>query len=146
MPVSAPTTDGYRTRAPGAQGLLDQPFALCLPDALKIKRGLGKWLLRRWLAEHLPEAQPLARKRGFTVPVGRWIARRASEIGPLVARSEAVRELCEPGAVERLFAAANERRAGRAAWTLLFYALWHRHHIERGALPPDTAAALAEGG
>jgi asparagine synthase (glutamine-hydrolysing) len=119
-------------------------FAFCLPDELKVRRGLGKWLLRRWLAEQLPQAQPLARKRGFTVPVARWIARRAGTIGPLVARSPAVREICRPEAVEALFAAAGQKRAGRAAWNLLFYALWHRRHIERMALPPDTAAALAD--
>jgi asparagine synthase (glutamine-hydrolysing) len=118
-------------------------LALRLPDALKIQRGLGKWLLRRWLADRLPQAQPLARKRGFTVPVGQWIARRAEAIGPLVARSAAVRELCRPEAVETLFAAAAQRRAGRAAWNLLFYALWHRRHVERVRLPSDTEAALA---
>ncbi len=121
-------------------------LAFCLPDALKVRRGLGKWLLRRWLADHLPEAQPLARKRGFTVPVARWIARRGEEIGPLGARSAGILEICRPEAVERLFAAAAHKRAGRAAWNLLFYALWHRHHIERMKLPPDTTAALAEPG
>jgi asparagine synthase (glutamine-hydrolysing) len=119
-------------------------LAFRLPDELKIRRGLGKWLLRRWLSEHLPQAQPLARKRGFTVPVARWIARRAEAIGPLVAHSPAVREICRPDAVENMFAAAGQRRAGRASWTLLFYALWHRHHIERRTLPPDTLAALAD--
>jgi asparagine synthase (glutamine-hydrolysing) len=121
-------------------------LAFRLPDELKIRCGLGKWILRRWLAEELPQAQPLARKHGFTVPVGRWIAERAKTIGPLVARSPAVRELCRPDAVESLFAAATQRRAGRAAWNLLFYALWHRRHIERVPLPPDTTAALAEAG
>jgi asparagine synthase (glutamine-hydrolysing) len=118
-------------------------LAFRLPDQLKVCRGLGKWILRRWVAEHLPQAQPLARKRGFTVPVGKWIARRAEVIGPLVARSPAVREICRPDAVENLFAMAAQKRPGRAAWTLLFYALWHRRHIERITLPPDTAAALA---
>jgi asparagine synthase (glutamine-hydrolysing) len=42
----------------------------------------------------------------------------------------------------RLSAAAGQKRAGRAAWNLLFYTLWHRRHIERFALPPDTAEAL----
>ena len=135
--------------AHGAEGrtpFLDPELAALafrLPDELKIRRGLGKWLLRRWLAQQVPQAQPLARKRGFTVPVARWIARQAETIGPLVARSPAVRELCRPEAVETLFAAAGQKRAGRAAWNLLFYALWHRHHIERAPLPPDTAAALA---
>jgi asparagine synthase (glutamine-hydrolysing) len=57
-----------------------------------------------------------------------------------------VREICRPDAVEGLFAMAGQKRAGRAAWNLLFYALWHRRHIERLLLPPDTAAALAEQG
>jgi asparagine synthase (glutamine-hydrolysing) len=115
-----------------------------LPDELKVRRGLGKWLLRRWLADHLPDVQPFARKHGFTVPVARWVARRGAQLGPLVARSTAVREICRPDAVERLFRASADRRTARAAWNLLFYALWHRHHIERAAPPPDTMAALAE--
>jgi asparagine synthase (glutamine-hydrolysing) len=119
-------------------------LAFRLPDALKVQHGLGKWLLRRWLADRVPEAQPFARKRGFTVPVARWIAGRAPEIGPLVAASPPIAEICRPGEVERVFAAANQKRSGYAAWTLLFYALWHRRHIERRELPPDTTAALAD--
>jgi len=121
-------------------------LAFRLPDELKVKHGLGKWLLRRWLADRLPDIRPFARKRGFTVPVARWIGQRAGEIGPVVARSPAVREICQPDAVERLFAAAANKRAARAAWSLLFYALWHRRHIERVALPPDAVEALAEAG
>jgi asparagine synthase (glutamine-hydrolysing) len=121
-------------------------LAFRLPDELKVRRGLGKWLLRRWLVDRLPDMQPFARKRGFTVPAARWIGRRAAEIGPLVACSAGVREICRPDAVERLFVATGNKRAARAAWNLLFYALWHRRHIERATLPPDTAAALAERG
>lgn len=118
-------------------------FGFRLPDELKIRRGLGKWLLRRWLSERLPDVQPLSRRRGPALPVARWIAGRANEIGPLVARSEAVRELCDPAGVERIFIAAAQKRAGRAASCLLFYALWHRRHIEDRELPPDTIAALS---
>ncbi len=117
-------------------------FAFRLPDELKIRRGLGKWLLRRWLEDRLPQIQPLARRRGAALPVARWIAARGGEIGPLVARSEAVRALCDPEGVERVFAGATQKRAGRAASCLLFYALWHRRHIEGRDLPPDTVAAL----
>jgi asparagine synthase (glutamine-hydrolysing) len=118
-------------------------FAFRLPDSLKVRRGLGKWLLRRWLAEHVPAAEPLARKRGFTVPVGDWIAKRGAQLGPMVARQPGVREICLPDAVEELFRAAPARHTGFAAWTLLFYALWHRHHIERVASAPDVFATLA---
>jgi asparagine synthase (glutamine-hydrolysing) len=117
-------------------------FAFGLPDELKLRRGIGKWLLRRWLAEHVPAAEPMARKRGFTVPVGDWIARRGAQLGPLVARQAGVREICLPDRVTALFREAAGRHTGFAAWTLLFYALWHRQHIERLAPGPDVFATL----
>ena len=118
-------------------------FAFRLPDELKVKRALGKYLLRRWLAGQSKAAAPMAKKRGFTVPVGEWIARRGAQLGPLVAAQPGIREICLDGRVERLFASAAEKRAGFAAWTLLFYALWHRHHIQRVPPAPDVFAALA---
>ncbi len=105
-----------------------------LPDSLKIRKGLGKWILRRWLAEHLPEAKPFSRKRGFTVPVGEWISREGARLGPLVAEQQGVAARCDKGAVTALFSRAGRKRAGHAAWTLLFYALWHCAHIQ--GLPP----------
>src|SRR6185312_606966 len=117
-------------------------FAFRLPDELKVRRNLGKWLLRRWLAEHVPAAEPFARKRGFSVPVGKWIARRGAQLGELVARQPGIREICLPEAVEKLFFVTDGGRTGFAAWTLLFYALWHRQHIQRLAPEPDVFATL----
>ncbi|HUB97146.1 MAG TPA: asparagine synthase (glutamine-hydrolyzing) [Stellaceae bacterium] len=117
-------------------------FAFGLPDPLKVRNGMGKWLLRRWLERHVPQAEPFARKRGFTVPVGDWIARRGSQLGPLVAAQAGVREICLPGAVEALFRAPKRRHEAFAAWTLLFYALWHRCHIERQSMGPDVFSTL----
>jgi asparagine synthase (glutamine-hydrolysing) len=117
--------------------------AFRLPDRFKIQGRMGKWLLRRWLAENLPEAQPFARKRGFTVPVGEWIARRGDRLAPLVARQPGVVELCDPAAVERLFKTRG-KRAGFASWVLLFYALWHNHHILGRRQGGDVDEALGD--
>lgn len=102
--------------------------AFRLPDALKVRDGLGKWLLRKWLERADPSAGAFERKRGFSVPVAEWIEARSAEIGPLVARHAAITEICEPRAVEALFTQRGKRN-GFAAWVLLFYALWHSHHI-----------------
>jgi len=110
-------------------------FAFPLPDARKVHKGRGKWLLRCWLDKVLPEAAPFARKRGFTVPVGEWLHRNAARLGPMVAQDPAVTEICRPDRVAHLFA-STDKRAGFAAWTLLFYALWHRRHM-RGLDPGD---------
>ena len=119
--------------------------AFRLPDRLKVRGGLGKWLLRRWLARKLPEARPFSRKRGFTVPVGAWIAGRGDALGPMVAAQPGIAEACRPGTVERLFAASGKRGA-QAAWRLLFYALWHRRHILGLEPQGDVFETLAEKG
>ncbi|MDA1088691.1 MAG: asparagine synthase (glutamine-hydrolyzing) [Proteobacteria bacterium] len=108
-------------------------FAFSLPDHLKVRRGMGKWLLRQWLQMALPAARPFARKKGFTVPVGEWIGREGKRLGALLAKQSAIEEICNPGDVESLFAACanrNGQKIGQAAWVLLFYALWHRRHIQ----------------
>jgi len=117
--------------------------AFRLPDRLKVERGLGKWLLRRWLDRHLPAAQPFARKRGFTVPVAEWIAGKGAALGPLVAAQAGVNEVCDGDAVRALYRAPMDKRRGFAAWTLLFYALWHRRHIEGGAPAGDVIETLS---
>ncbi|MBC8338713.1 MAG: asparagine synthase (glutamine-hydrolyzing) [Rhodospirillales bacterium] len=106
-------------------------FAFFLPDTLKVRRGRGKWLLRKWLDTALPAAKPFSAKRGFTVPVGEWIGREGKRLGPLVAGQPCIADICNPQAVQDLFTAAGEgRKTGQAAWVLLFYALWHRRHIQ----------------
>ncbi|CAA7616731.1 Asparagine synthetase [Candidatus Terasakiella magnetica] len=117
-------------------------FAYRLPDALKVRKGLGKWILRKWLETALPAARPFDKKRGFTVPVGEWIA-RAPQVGELVARQPGIREICRPGSVEALFRLGS-KEAGFACWTLLFYALWHRRHILGKTSHGNALAVLAD--
>jgi len=101
-----------------------------LPDGLKVRKGMGKYLLRKWLEKNLPVADPWSPKRGFTVPIGAWIARQGARLGPLVARQDAIAEIAEPASVEALFRSGKTGwPQGHAAWTLLFYALWHRRHM-----------------
>ncbi len=117
-------------------------LAFRLPDRLKLRRGLGKWLLRKWLARAVPEAEPMSAKRGFTVPVAEWIGRKRESIVPLVARQAGIRELCQPGAVERLFLGSG-KRAEFAEWALLFYACWHQTHIMGSGGAADAFELLA---
>ncbi len=123
----------------GRTPLLDSAVtaaAYRLPDAMKVRDGRGKWLLRQWLSRAMPEARPFAPKQGFTVPVGAWIGAQGARLGPLVAAQPGVAEIAGPDRVASLFRAAGSgRHEGFAAWTLLFYALWHRTHIQ--GLPPS---------
>ncbi len=130
----------------GRTPLLDPAVAAAsfrLPDGLKVRGRCGKWLLRRWLQTQMPEAQPFAPKQGFTVPVGAWIAADGDRLAPLVAAQAGVAAVAAPDRVSALFRNAGGRREQHAAWTLLFYALWHRTHVE-GRLPAgDVFETLA---
>ena len=111
--------------------------AMRLPDSLKVKGRIGKYLLRLWLDQKLPEAAAFSKKKGFTVPVAEWMGRRGATLGKLVASRESIQEICHRIEVEKLFSSLDGsaiKRNGQAAWVLLFYALWHRRHIE-GLVP-----------
>lgn len=113
-------------------------FAFNLPDRMKVRGKYGKWLLRKWLERHCPAADPWGKKKGFTVPVASWIAPRAADLGPRIARLEAVRAICRPSEAEAVF--TDEKLADRR-WPMLFFALWSLIHLE-GAEPHAALRSL----
>ncbi len=123
------------------KGIAEAAFRL--PDGLKVRGGMGKWILRKWLEKNLPMARPFAPKQGFTVPVGEWIKGRGAELGKLVAAQPGVAEIAHPEKVEALFANIGRWRHGFACWKLLFYALWHRRHILGLESAGDVFATLS---
>jgi len=116
------------TRAP----LLDRAcaeFALALPSEYKLRRGRGKYLLRKLAEQKLPHGIAWRRKHGFSMPVGSWLMH---EWKPLLtdtlSRNNVLRAgLCEPKEVERL---VMEHLSGahnhqKKLWSLLVLHLWH---------------------
>ena len=102
-------------------------FAFRLPDREKAGARFGKTLLRDWLARAFPQAGAYARKKGFKPPVGAWMAARAAELAPLVAAQPGMAEALPQGRVRAAF--EDAARSAQPAWSLLFYALWHSHHV-----------------
>lgn len=119
-------------------------LAFRLPDPMKLAEGRGKYLLRKWLSETLPSAEPFSPKRGFTVPVADWLAKKP-ELGKLLAGQPSIQALCKPGSVEALFQRLDKRN-GFAAWTLLFYALWHHRHIQNRPVAGGIFETLSQRG
>ena len=60
-----------------------------------------------------------------------------------MAAQPGVVELARPGAIEVLYSRVG-KRPGFAAWLLLFYALWHNHHILGRQEGGDVEEALGE--
>ena len=121
------------------------PWGFHLPVAAKIGRGGGKHLVKSWLGQRMPACRPFARKRGFTVPVGRWIAEESRILAPLVATQDGVARLISDGAARHVMEAADGR-GGLLAWRLLFYALWHQIHCHGISAEQPVADILAARG
>lgn len=122
--------------------LLVTQATFSLADKYKIKKGYGKWLLRKWLERHFPEAQPFEKKRGFRVPVPDWILNKKQKLAPLMAQQEAIKEICHEDRVAYFFKNLDAKHEF-AAWVLLVYALWYKCHIQRISLEGNTFDCLS---
>ena len=122
------------TMAHGLEGrspFLDHPLvelALRLPSRLKRQGGEGKLVLRRAVGDLLPPEILRRPKRGFGIPVARWLRGELREMAEDVLFSSAARRrpFFEAGAVRALFDAHVSGRADHSArlWLLLMLELW----------------------
>ena len=131
----------------GRTPFLDPPtadFAFNLPDPLKVHGKFGKWLLRDWLDKAVPQSAAFARKTGFVPPVGEWIAAQECHLEDLVANQPGVAEAFSRDFVRAVLADASAN--AQAAWSLVFYALWHSHHVQGVAADGTIDEVLAEAG
>ena len=103
-------------------------FAMKLPDDAKATTKMSKRILRDWLAKNVPAAEPYAKKLGFNPPIGEWIAAKKSTLADLVATQPGIAEAFTKPDVQSVF--TDPEKHHQAAWSLLFYALWHTHHVQ----------------
>lgn len=123
----AAMANSLETRVP----LLDHrvvELAWQLPQHLKIRNGVGKWVLREVLYRHVPREMIERPKKGFSVPLGQWLR------GPLRDWAENLlneRRLEQEGyfvatMVRRVW---NEHISGkhdhaRKLWSILMFQAW----------------------
>jgi len=119
-------------------------FALSLPASLAVRDGQGKNLLRRVLSNVVPPAVLDRPKRGFALPLGRWLRRDLNHRLDALLRSDSpIYEFVDPVPVARLV--LEHRRARRDhshyLWRLLALDLWARS-LSSGAITGAGADRL----
>src|SRR6266852_3436245 len=123
---------------------LDHKFvelAMSIPQAVKIKNGTLKYILKKSIQGLIPEELIHRKKQGFGFPVHDWFM---AELGAYARRtlSEvcAETELFNPRSVTALLA---DRTQTRNAWLVLNFALWWKESIARTTEP--TAELVGTG-
>lgn len=104
-----------------------------LPGAWKLHGLRGKQLLRRAVRDLLPRPILTRRKKGFSLPLNRWLREELAEMSWDLLTDGTARDrgLWQPAAVVRLL---EEHRAGidhsDRLWSLLVLELWHRTYVD----------------
>jgi asparagine synthase (glutamine-hydrolysing) len=129
--------------------LLDQrivEFSARLPFSLKIRRGVTKWVLRESAKRLLPEAILRRGKRGFGLPLGRWMDQGLRDLASATLLDDrcARRGWFHPKRLAALLEADSPRPGRRAhqVFALTCLELWARTYLDR---PREELDAPTEG-
>ena len=117
-------------------------FASALPDALKIKGGRRKHVLKEVAATLLPREIIERKKQGFGVPLVTWFRGNLRELfaDTLLAPAALQRGYFQPAFVSRLVSEhlAGTRDHSWRLWQLVVFERWHREYVERrGSTAPE---------
>jgi asparagine synthase (glutamine-hydrolysing) len=116
-----------------------------VPSRLKLRGLETKVLLKRAMSDRLPEGVAARRKKGFGIPVAKWLKGDLrelllDELSPDRLRRQGLFDTRE---IQRLVSDHLSGRRGlhKELWTLLMFQLWHRNYVERRAPRPAAMAA-----
>lgn len=97
-------------------------WALTVPDELKLRRGVGKYVLRKAIEPWLPKGVPSRGKQGFQMPLADWFTGGFNDFARDAWNSSGAADAgyVDRAAVDQLF---DEHRAGRADHGRILYAI-----------------------
>jgi len=122
------------TRVPLLDHVLVE-YVATIPETLKHRAGVGKYILKQAMRPYLPEEILHRRKMGFGVPLAQWFRKELRDFAMdllLTARARQ-RGIIRPRAVEQLLASHLSGQRDRSAqiWSLICFELWCRTWFDR---------------
>lgn len=106
------------------------PLVLSLPEKYKLRIFRTKWLLKRIAASYLPARIVHRKKRGFTVPISKWI-RKSNLIRELLTNPRHYEHnLLSYDYAQHLFDAHinNKKDNARQLWLVFVFNYWCREN------------------
>ena len=123
--------NGVEARVPFLDpALVDYVYRLPLDS--KVRAGVTKSILKRAVADIVPDRVSNRRKQGFAAPTSRWfLGRHASLLRDLM-NQDTLRSYFDVSYLGELLAGANPDswESGQILWPVLNFGLWHKYWIE----------------
>ena len=136
--------NGLEGRTPLIDKNIFQKFFL-INDNLKIKNGLGKYFLREFLDKKLKFYKAFEKKKGFTVPIKKWIPEKSKILEKILPRVSCLNELFSKIEIARLCKMLKyNAKASIPVWHLIFFALWYIANVEKRKINGNTFEVLSD--
>jgi len=106
-------------------------FSWTLPRRLKVRAGIGKWILRQVLYNHVPPSLVDREKMGFSVPLDRWLAGPLRSWAGDLLLSNSANAFLNADAVRRewdRFLNGNREKAA-GLWALVMFRAWENRWL-----------------
>jgi asparagine synthase (glutamine-hydrolysing) len=123
----AAMANSLETRVP----LLDHrvvELAWQLPLQMKIRNGIGKWILREVLYRHVPRKMIERPKKGFSVPLGQWLRGPLRDWAETLLGEQRLEQegYFVPAVVRRTWVEhlQGKRNHSRKLWSILMFQAW----------------------
>ena len=118
-----------------------------IDDQLKIKNGLGKYILRMFLKENLPFYNFSEKKTGFTVPITSWLPKKIEEISEYLPNNKLLKKIFKKEDIQKIcLKCRTNRNLISVVWRLLCLSVWYEVHFDKGLAKIDTFNILKKQG
>ena len=109
--------------------------AATIPSGLKLRDGVGKYILKQVMRPHLPRDILSRRKMGFGVPLAKWFREDLKEFAEEILNEARTRQrgILNPRAVKRLLRMhlSGHRDHSAQLWSIMCFELWCRTWWDR---------------
>ena len=108
-------------------------LAFQIPDHLKIRNGISKWILKRIAERYIPTKAVYRPKEGFSVPLKHWIANAYRGLMDELLSAERIRNdgIFEWSAVRQLRAehVSGRRNHSHLLWSIMMFQAWQERWL-----------------
>jgi asparagine synthase (glutamine-hydrolysing) len=108
-------------------------YAASLPASCKIKGNETKYLLKHAMESRLPKELLYRTKKGFPVPISRWLREKADGVREVLLDSgSACRAFFEPSFLEQIIQEHEQTQNDMSdlLWPFLVFEYWHKAYME----------------